>query len=76
VSLAKQASLRDRVTHMLWICNAMVGVFFAMFGAIILSDNLSYTLHLTVFGMPAGALMAATGASLVLCAIWRIRQER
>ena len=61
---------------MLWIGNATVGASLAMLGVIFSNPKFGYDLHLAFFGMPAGAFMAATGSSLVLFAIWRIRQEQ
>ena len=76
MSLASQTTPRDRVTHMLWIGNAVVGIFFALLGGLISSETFGYNLHVSVFGMPAGTLLATSGISLFICAVWRIRPAR
>jgi hypothetical protein len=68
--------LKVRMTRLLWVGNATAGVFVAMLGALLSFQIFGYDLPLTMFGIPAGAVLGATGLSLTSSAVWRLRNPK
>lgn len=66
-------NLKNRITQMLWIGNAVTGTFLALLCGAMSFERLGYDTQLATLRMSFNAMIAAIGISLTIFSLWRAR---
>jgi hypothetical protein len=70
---ASEMSLKARITRMLWIGNALVGVLLALHGALMSFEVFSFDAQLSALSLRAGTLLAILGTALTVYSLAKAR---
>ena len=71
MSAANAISLKSRVTQMVWIMNAMIGLSFALLGTVMVWNVFGYDAQLAPLMERTGVAFAVTGMTLTLLSLRR-----
>jgi len=71
--VATDLSLKNRITRMLWVVNAISGSFFALLGGVMVVNLFGYDPQLAPLMARAGTSFVVIGAMLGLYSFWKAR---